>query len=138
MDRMNQLERDLKSREEENAEYRAEKTLREGGYLEKGSGEVIKLVFPDLGMEDVLRIGRAAQKISGAPVAAASTRDAKFAALISPGAGDLRVLLGELLAAHHGRGGGGPFSFQGVFPSGADLKAFLDALPAFPSRDGGA
>jgi alanyl-tRNA synthetase len=138
LDRMGQLERDLKIREEENAGYRAEKLLREGGYPEKGSGELIKLVFPDLGMEEALRVGRAVHKMSGAPVAAASLRDAKFAALAPPGAGDLRALLGELLAAHHGRGGGGPSSFQGVFPSVADLEAFLEALPAFPSRgDGG-
>jgi alanyl-tRNA synthetase len=137
LDRMNQLERDLKAREEENAEYRAARLLREGGYLEKGqAGELIKFVFPDLGMEEVLRIARAAQRLSGAVVAAASVRDAKFAALASPGAGDLRVL-GKALAVHGGRGGGSPGFFQGAFPSGEALTAFLDALPLVPSGEDG-
>jgi alanyl-tRNA synthetase len=138
LERTGRLERDLKIREEEIARYRAEAALREAGCsVENGAAKngtgglikLIKLIFPDLGMDEALRVGRAAQKLSGLPVLAASSSEAKFAALCSPRTYDLRSFLKEPLAAHAGRGGGGPELFQGAFASGADLAAFLDALP---------
>jgi alanyl-tRNA synthetase len=138
LERTGRLERDLKAREEENAQYRAEKLLREGGHPEKNgcSGKLIRFVFPDLGMDEALRIGRAAQKMSGALVVTVSTRDLQFAALCSPQTYDLRALLGGPLAAHKGRGGGGPLFFQGAFPSETDMAAFLDQLPRIAEAGG--
>jgi alanyl-tRNA synthetase len=126
LDRANELERDLKASREEAAEYRAEKLLAEMGI--GGQASLIRLVFTGESMEEALRIGRAAQKISGATVLTASRREAKFAAL-APKTVDLRSFLREPMAARNGRGGGGPAFFQGAFENEADLLSFLEALP---------
>jgi alanyl-tRNA synthetase len=127
LDKTNELERELKASREEAAEYKAEKLLAEMG-TDGCTPPLIRLVFADEDMEEALRIGRAAQKISGAVVLAASRKEAKFAAL-APKTADLRSFLQESMAARNGRGGGSPAFFQGAFENEAELLSFLEALP---------
>jgi alanyl-tRNA synthetase len=132
LERTGRLERNLKAREEELAEYQAGALLRElglpGGEAPADS-PILKLIFNDRDIEEAARIGRAAQKLRGGPVLAVSRRDLKFAALCAPKTGDLRALLQDPMIRCGGRGGGGPAFFQGVFPGPGELDAFLRALP---------
>jgi alanyl-tRNA synthetase len=79
-------------------------------------------------MEEVLRIGRAAQKKTAALLVLASERDLKFAAFSVDKKLDLRVLFKDAMEAHGGRGGGGGGFFQGQFESAETLRAFLSGL----------
>ncbi|MDR3139474.1 MAG: alanyl-tRNA editing protein [Treponema sp.] len=131
LERAGQLERNLKAREEELAEYQARALLRELGEDGAPAGSrIIRLVFTDRDMEEAARIGRVALKLRGGIVLAASRRDFKFAALCGPKTWDLRALLQNAMTRCGGRGGGGGAFFQGVFPGTEELEAFLQALPA--------
>jgi alanyl-tRNA synthetase len=142
------LEAQLKELAEENAQFQAAALLRKHAPAETGGdaggeGRIITEYFPAADMDTLLRIGRAAQKLTGAALVLASGREAKFAAFCSVKKTDLRPLLGPAMEARGGKGGGGPSFFQGVFPSGEDLAAFLAALPRFlsgaePGKEGGA
>jgi alanyl-tRNA synthetase len=79
-------------------------------------------------MEEVLRIGRAAQKKTAALLVLASEQDLKFAAFSADKKLDLRARFKDAMEAHRGRGGGGGGFFQGQFESAESLKAFLSAL----------
>jgi alanyl-tRNA synthetase len=81
-------------------------------------------------MEDVLRIGRAAQKLTAAVLILASEKDMKFAAFCSAKDRDVRPLVKAPFEKAGGRGGGGPLFFQGQFASAAELSNFLAALKA--------
>jgi alanyl-tRNA synthetase len=132
LERTARLERNLKAREEELAEYQAEALLRELGVPSgdvPAAASVLKLVFDHRDMEEAARIGRAALKLRGGIILAVSRQDLKFAALGAAGTGNLRDLLQEPLSRCGGRGGGGPAIFQGVFPGPEELDAFLQAVP---------
>jgi alanyl-tRNA synthetase len=94
-----------------------------------GKGRVYVECFPGADMEEVLRIGRAAQKLTGAVLVLASARELKFAAFCSAKGVDIRPLVKEPMEAQGGHGGGGTSFFQGVFDSADRLTAFLKALP---------
>jgi alanyl-tRNA synthetase len=83
----------------------------------------------DLEMEDLLRIGRAAQKLTPAVLVFSSTFLLKFAAFCSAEGADIRPFLKESMEAHGGRGGGSASFFQGLFSSAGDIDAFLASLP---------
>jgi alanyl-tRNA synthetase len=124
-----QMERKLKALEEEAALRRAEALLRGAGLLGAGEGRVLTECFEDADMEEVLRIGRAAQNLCTAALVLASTRDLKFAGLCAGKSADIRPLLKEPMEKHGGKGGGGPSFFQGRFSTAEDLAAFLNAIP---------
>ena len=96
--------------------------------------------YADEDFNEVLNIGRAAQKLSaGKPQSAgtrqecplfvlASVRDIKFAALCSEAGYDLRSAIKTAFEAGNGRGGGGPSFFQGSFGSKEALDAFLKEI----------
>jgi alanyl-tRNA synthetase len=134
-DRINHLERQVKELEEAAAQIRAETLLRDIGALTGGdSGKAVPapvyvVCIPDAYMNDVLRIGRAAQKLSGAILVLGSEAEGKFAAFCSAPKADIRPLLKDRLEAAGGRGGGGPSFFQGAFDSPEKLKAFLADIP---------
>jgi alanyl-tRNA synthetase len=138
------LERDLKAREEEAAEIKARDLLNKAGLLPAAerkppdSGPVPLLAenIPGAGIDEVLRIGRAAQKKTGTPLVLASEKDLKFAAFCSQQGCDLRLLLKEPLEAQGGKGGGGPGFFQGLFDSPEALTAFMAAVRAVPGIAG--
>ncbi|GHV38418.1 hypothetical protein AGMMS49546_08780 [Spirochaetia bacterium] len=130
------LERDIKAFEEAAAETKAAALLSRigasgpagagsSGAGEGGAGTVLVETYPDTGIEEILRIGRAAQKKTAAVLALASEPDKKFAAFCSAKGADIRPLFKDALAAHQGKGGGGPGFFQGIFDSAEALAAFL-------------
>jgi alanyl-tRNA synthetase len=132
LEKAGRLERNLKAREEELAEYQAGALLRELGVPEAGApagSPILKLIFNGQDIEEAARIGRAALKLRGGSILAVSRKDFKFAALCDPKAGDLRALLREPMIRCGGRGGGGPAFFQGAFPGPGELDAFLQAIP---------
>ncbi|MDR3167267.1 MAG: alanyl-tRNA editing protein [Treponema sp.] len=134
LERAGQLERDLKARDEELAEYQAGALLRElavppGKNAPPVDNRIVKLIFTDRDIEEAVHIGRAAEKLSGRLILAVSRRDLKFAALCASKTWDLRALLQNPMTRNGGRGGGGPAFFQGVFPGPAELEAFLQAIP---------
>ncbi|MDR3171986.1 MAG: alanyl-tRNA editing protein [Treponema sp.] len=132
LEKTNQLERTIKVLEEENARFKAEALLRQAApHRVPSGGELALLVeaIPDAGIDAVIRIGRAAQKLSDALIVLVCPKDVKFAAFCSVKGVDIRPLLKGNMEAQGGHGGGGASFFQGTFPSGTALAAFVDALP---------
>jgi alanyl-tRNA synthetase len=136
VERANQLEKQVRDLEEAAAQIKAETMLREAGALtglddaaEAGHAKVYVVCLSDAYMADVLRIGRAAQKLSTAILVLGSEAEAKFAAFCSAKDADIRPLFRDRLEAAGGRGGGGPSFFQGAFDSPEKLTAFLAGLP---------
>ena len=125
LDRTALLERKLKALEEESALRRAE-TLLAG--KDAAEGTVLVESFPGADMEEVLRIGRAAQKRCSAVLALAAPGEMKFAGLCSVKSLDIRPLFKDIMEQHGGKGGGGPSFFQGQFSRAEDLDAFLAAI----------
>jgi alanyl-tRNA synthetase len=112
----------LKSRERDRG-------IAEEGPEVPGKLRVFSINYPDSEMEDLLRIGRAAQKLTPAVLVFSSTFLLKFAAFCSAKGADIRPLLKDLMEAQGGRGGGSASFFQGLFTSTENLDAFLASLP---------
>jgi alanyl-tRNA synthetase len=133
LDRMNRMDRKIKVLEEAAARIRAEALLQNAGIAsapEAGKGLVLVESFSDADIEEVLRIGRSAQKLTDAALILLSLVSLKFAAFCSQKGGDVRPLVKEALEAWGGRGGGGPSFFQGSFTSQESLCAFGKAISA--------
>jgi alanyl-tRNA synthetase len=123
------LERRLKALEEEAAQIKAgELVKRTGAGGEAGSGKVIVEAFSDADIDEVLRIGRAAQKLSAAVFVLASEKDCKFAAFCAVKGVDIRPLVKGAFETTGGRGGGGPSFFQGSYASADKLEEFLSLI----------
>jgi alanyl-tRNA synthetase len=88
-------------------------------------GAVLIAETYDGSFDEVLRIGRAAQKKTTAILLLASKTENKFAAFCSGKGIDLRPLLKTAMERHGGKGGGGAGFFQGVFESFTALESFL-------------
>lgn len=125
MEKFAALERRLKAREEEAAERKAEALAAKCAGFPQGV-PVVERYNAD--MDEVLRIGRAAQKLTGAVLVLASEGDLKFAAFCGAGNVDIRPLIKDRFDAAGGRGGGGPSFFQGSFADKAGLDAFLNSM----------
>ncbi|MDR2445681.1 MAG: alanyl-tRNA editing protein [Treponema sp.] len=93
-----------------------------------GKPRVITASFMDADMEETLRIGKAAQSLVPAVLILASEPEIKFAAFSSAHGFDMRSTLKAALDANHGRGGGGPSFFQGMFEKLEDLHTFIAAV----------
>jgi alanyl-tRNA synthetase len=130
LERTSLLERKLKALEEESALRRAEALIagKPGMEAQNGAGKVLVECLDDTDMEEVLRIGRAAQRLSAAVLVLASSRDLKFAGLCSVKTLDIRPLLKDLMEKYGGKGGGGASFFQGQFSRAEDLAAFLESI----------
>jgi alanyl-tRNA synthetase len=123
------MERRLKALEEEAARIRAEDLVKKAGVEgEAGSGRVVVEAFPDAEIDEVLHIGRAAQKLSASVFVLASEKDCKFAAFCAVKGLDIRPLVKKAFEASGGRGGGGPSFFQGSYASAGELEEFLSLL----------
>jgi alanyl-tRNA synthetase len=133
------MERELKALREEAAEQKAEVLLNRATLLTRaallnappagtapppGERRLIAETY-DGAFDEVLRIGRAAQKKTTAILLLASGTEKKFAAFCSDKKTDLRSFLVEAMERRGGKGGGGPGFFQGVFESQAALESFL-------------
>ena len=83
-------------------------------------------------MEELLRMGKQAQKHTKAVLILGSERELKFAALCSAEGRDIRPDIKQALDAAGGKGGGGPAFFQGQFDSAETFRAFFDELKKLP------
>jgi alanyl-tRNA synthetase len=129
------LERDLRALEEAAAETKARALLEKAGLLpgrapDSGAVPLATEIFPGAGFDEVLRIGRAAQKKTAACLVLASEKDLKFAAFCSVKGYDVRPVVKEIMEKHGGKGGGGPGFFQGLFDSPGAPSAFMAAVKA--------
>jgi alanyl-tRNA synthetase len=123
------MERRLKAMEEGAARIKAEELVKKTGVEgEDGSGRVIIEAFPDTDIDEVLRIGRAVQKLSAAVFILAAEKDFKFAAFCAVKGLDIRPLVKGAFEAAGGRGGGGPSFFQGSYASAGELAEFLSLV----------
>ncbi|MDR0656619.1 MAG: alanyl-tRNA editing protein [Treponema sp.] len=119
------LERRLSELEEIVAENEA--VLLAAGADRSGTAMIVKS-YGDKGMEELLRIGRAAQKKNGSFYVLASETDLKFAAFTRDKGRDLKALFGKKMESLGGRGGGGNGFFQGLFENNSSLAAFMESL----------
>jgi alanyl-tRNA synthetase len=137
LERSAALDRELKVLQEEAAEQKAQALLTKAASA--GSATAVPSAVPsatpeqtplitttyDSSFDEVLRIGRAAQKKTAAILLLASGREYKFAAFCSDKGVDLRSLLKGAMERRGGKGGGSAGFFQGVFESFAALESFL-------------
>jgi alanyl-tRNA synthetase len=129
LERANRLEGDLKNAREELARFKAEALFREDlGAPDGGKGRMLTALLPDADMEEILRIGRAAQRMTQAVLVLGSVPAGEFAAFCSVKGVDIRPRIEEAMKARGGRGGGGPSFFRGAFPAGEALRAFMGDL----------
>jgi alanyl-tRNA synthetase len=131
LEKTGKLERDLRALEEAAAETKALALLEKAGLRADripGPVPLAAEIFPAAGIDEVLRIGRAAQKKTGACLVLASEKDLKFAAFCSVKGYDVRPLVQKAMENQGGRGGGGPGFFQGLFDSPGALLAFMAAV----------
>jgi alanyl-tRNA synthetase len=124
------LERQVNELAEAVAEIKAAALLAKGGLVPgaPAGGATLIESYAGEGMDEVLRIGRAAQKLTGAVLILASEKDLKFAAFCSAKGRDVRPLVKDAFEKTGGKGGGGPSFFQGLFASAGELAAFLGAV----------
>jgi alanyl-tRNA synthetase len=131
LEKSNLLERRVKELEAAAAGIQAAALLEKAGLSgAAGGGKTLVESFAAVDMEEVLRIGRAAQKLTEAVLVLASERDCTFAAFCSAKGRDVRPLIQAAFEKAGGKGGGGPSFFQGLFASGAELAAFLADVTA--------
>jgi alanyl-tRNA synthetase len=119
------LEKRVKELEEQAADHKALALIDKAGSTAQGRGGVLVECYDDEGIDEVVRIGKVAQKLSESVLVLASQSDLKFAAFCSAKGFDIRPLLADAFAKAQGKGGGGPSFFQGQFATGDDLAAFL-------------
>ena len=115
-------ERRLKALEEEAAAEKAE------ALLKRCQAPIVVESYARAGIDEVLSIGRAAQKQTQAALILASEQDLKFAAFCSARGFDLRPLIKAAMEARGGRGGGSPSFFQGSFETKEALDAFIRVM----------
>jgi alanyl-tRNA synthetase len=125
MEKTAATEKRLKELEEEAAGIKAQILVKTAA---ADKVPVLAESYPQIGMEEVLRIGRAAQKLTGAVIVLSSEKDLKFAAFCGEKGADVRPLVKDRLEVAGGKGGGGPSFFQGSFPSAAALAGFMKAF----------
>jgi alanyl-tRNA synthetase len=122
-ERSKDMEKKLSVLKNAEARREAEDLLRDAA-----SGGLIQRLYADHDMEDVLLIGRTAQKKTAAVLLLASEPDGKFAALCSRKGVDIKALIGETCETYGVQGGGGGGFFQGLLPPAGTRQNFLDEL----------
>jgi alanyl-tRNA synthetase len=129
LEKTGKMERELKRFQDEDAGRKARNlaaaVMPES---EKGNARIITASYTDADFDEVLRIGRAAQKLTPAILVLASETEVKFAAFCSQKDRDIRLLLQEAFEKNNGKGGGGASFFQGVFENADALHKFIAAL----------
>ena len=130
------LERRVNELADAAAAFKAAALLEQAGT--GGADAVVIQSYADADMDEVLRIGRTAQKQSGAVFILASGRELKFAAFCSVKERDIRPLVQDAFVRAGGKGGGGPSFFQGLFACAGDLSAFLSETRAASGAAGNA
>jgi alanyl-tRNA synthetase len=128
LERTAKMEQNLKALEEAAAEGKADALIAKLGNAQDAAPDPAKpalIETYDAPMDEVLRIGRAAQKKTTAILLLASRGDRKFAAFCSDKKTDLRPLIKPVMEQRGGKGGGGAGFFQGVFDTQDALENFL-------------
>jgi alanyl-tRNA synthetase len=123
-------EKRLKALEAEATRVKAAALISKAAALAE-TGSVPLLVvesYAEEGIDEVLCIGKAAQKEADAIFVLVAERDLKFAAFCTLKEFDLRPFIREAMEAHGGKGGGGASFFQGSFTEKEALDAFLFTL----------
>jgi len=130
LEKSTQIEKRLKTFSEKAVKEKTEVLLKKAG--EKDSSEPVTIIesYAEEDINEVLNIGKAAQKQCPAVFILASEQSLKFAAYSSVKDFDLRVFLKGELEKQGGRGGGGSAFFQGSFGSKEAMNAFLSRLAA--------
>jgi alanyl-tRNA synthetase len=126
-----QIEKRLKTLEEKAIREKTETLLKKASDTIKGGDSSFPVViesYTDESIDEVMSIGKNAQKQTQTLLILASESDCKFIALCSAKDFDLRPLIKSAFDARRGRGGGGPSFFQGSFGTKEDLDAFLRAI----------
>jgi alanyl-tRNA synthetase len=144
LDRFSQLEKQVKELEEKAARDEAANLLHRARIISTrdqddegraqnaaapGELRVFSIACPVSGTEELLRIGRAAQKLTPSALVLFSPPLLKFAAFCSARGADIRPLLKGRMEEQGGRGGGSATFFQGLFSSAENLDAFIASLP---------
>ncbi|MCL2831586.1 MAG: alanyl-tRNA editing protein [Treponema sp.] len=126
MDKTAALEAKLKELKEESNHAKAQDLIKKPGSQILSNQAIIETYKLD--MDDVINIGKQAEKLSPVIFILVSENENKFAAFCGNKAIDLRPLLREKLTAGGGKGGGGPSYFQGSFGNKANLDLFFKSL----------
>ncbi|MDR0497499.1 MAG: alanyl-tRNA editing protein [Treponema sp.] len=134
LEKNTQMEKRLKALEEKAIHEKAEALLQNAAFLSgaanafKPAGPELPVIvvesYPDESIDEVLSIGKIAQKQSQAAFILASEQDCKFIAIAAKGF-DIKSLIKDTFDAHGGKGGGSASFFQGSFATKEALKAFL-------------
>jgi alanyl-tRNA synthetase len=120
-------EQQLKSLKEEACLMKAETLVKKEAIYKAISGQNWAFITESYktDMNEIINIGKKAQKLSQAVLVLASETENKFAAFCGQKDIDLRPFFMELLAESGGKGGGSPSFFQGSFDSPDLLKKIL-------------
>jgi alanyl-tRNA synthetase len=127
VERTRSLEEELKVFKEKDLREKAETLVKQAGLSNAAPGLSPAVVVESYSspMNEVIYIGKIAQKLCPGILVLVSEPENKFAAFCGDKEIDLRLLFKERLEALGGKGGGGPSFFQGSFSSGKDLEAFI-------------
>jgi alanyl-tRNA synthetase len=117
-------ERTLLNLRESLAAFEAAKLIASSG------ARVYAQCYGDRTLDEAVRVGRAAQKLTDAVIVVGSAADRKAAVLTSRKDADLRPVLRGLIEAAGGKGGGGPSFQQVAFDSKTQLDSFMAAAAA--------
>jgi alanyl-tRNA synthetase len=130
IDKAAAAEKRFKQMEEDAARVKAEALVKKAGVPAAGTASAVFETYVDSDIDDILRIGRTAQKLTDKILVLASEKDLKFACFCGAKGTDIRPLVKDAFEASGGKGGGGPSFFQGSFATKEAFSVFLKALLA--------
>ncbi|AEF80980.1 alanyl-tRNA editing protein [Leadbettera azotonutricia] len=136
MDKAAAIEKRLKVMEEDAARVKAEALVKKASQPAAGTdstgaarnASAIFEAYTDSDIDEILRIGRMAQKLTDKILVLVSERDLKFCCLCGAKGVDVRPLVKDAFERADGKGGGGPSFFQGSFASPEALAEFMKAV----------
>jgi len=126
MEKINHLELKLKELKEESSHAKAQALAGRQGKEINNCTIVVESYKTD--MDDILSIGKKAQKLTPAVFLLICEDENKFAAFCGHNETDLRLLFHDRLIANSGKGGGSQSFFQGSFKSKDDLDSFIKSI----------
>jgi len=123
-------EKRLRALEEEAVHAKADVLLRKAAAFSPAADSVPAIVIESFntGIDEILAIGKAAQKQTQALLILASALDFRFAAFCSAKGFDLRPIIKAAFDRQDGHGGGGASFFQGSFGTKEALEGFLRGM----------
>jgi alanyl-tRNA synthetase len=121
------IERRLKQMEEDAARVKAEALVKKAESAVGGTSVIFE-TYPDSDIDEILRIGRLAQKLTEKILVLASEKDFKFACFCGAKGVDVRPLVKDAFEKAGGKGGGGPSFFQGSFATSEALAGFVNVV----------